>query len=50
MKTASGSGTTIIQRASIAETAENTNYTFLSTTQFIGTIMAISLTKWSVVS
>jgi hypothetical protein len=50
IKTASGSGTTIIQRASISETPVNTNYTFLSTTQFIGTIMAISLTKWSVVT
>jgi hypothetical protein len=34
----------------LTETAENTNYTFLSTSQFIGTIMAISLTKWSVIS
>jgi hypothetical protein len=43
-------GTSIIQRASIAETAVNTNYIFLTTSQFIGTVMAISLTKWSVVS
>jgi hypothetical protein len=50
IKTPASSNTTILQRASIAETAQNTNYTFLSTAQFIGTVMAISLTKWSVVA
>jgi rRNA processing protein Krr1/Pno1 len=50
IKTPASSNTTIVQRASISETAQNTSYTFLSTTQFIGTVMAISLTKWSVVA
>ena len=50
IKTASGSNTTIIQRASITETAQFTNYTLLSTTQYVGTVMAISTTKWSVIA
>jgi len=50
IKTASGSGTTIIQRASITETAQNTNYVLLASTNYVGTVMAISLTKWSVIA
>jgi hypothetical protein len=50
IKTASGSGTTIIQRASITETAQNTNYVLLATNNYVGTVMAISLTKWSVIA
>lgn len=47
IKTAAASSTTIVQRASIAETAQNTNYVFLSTTQFFGGIVAVSTTKWA---
>jgi len=50
IKTAAGSGTTIIQRGSIATTAENTNYILLTTAQFITTIMPISTTQWTVIS
>jgi hypothetical protein len=50
IKTASGSNTTIIQRASITETAQNTNYVLLASTNYVGTVMAISLTKWSVIT
>lgn len=45
-KTAAGSGVSIVQRASIAETAENTNYVVLTTAQFYISIVAASLTKW----
>jgi hypothetical protein len=47
VKTPSGSGQTIVQRASITETAAFTDYIFLSTTQYYGTIVAITTTKWS---
>jgi hypothetical protein len=50
IKTASSSNTTIIQRASIVETAQNTNYVLLATTNYVGTVMAISSTKWSVIT
>ena len=50
IKTPASSSTTIVQRASINETAQNTNYTLLATNQFIATVMAISLTKWSVIT
>jgi hypothetical protein len=50
IKTPASSATTIVQRASINETAQNTNYTLLATNQFIATVMAISLTKWSVIT
>ena len=50
IKTASGSSTTIIQRALITETAQNTNYVLLATNNYVGTVMAISLTKWSVIA
>jgi len=50
IKTPSGSGQTIVQRASITETASFTNYTFLATTVFSGTLCAITTTKWAVLA
>lgn len=50
IKTAAGSSTTIIQRASIATTAENTNYILLTTAQFFTTIMPLSTTQWAVLN
>jgi len=50
IKTPSGSGQTIVQRASITETAAFTNYTFLSTTIFSGTLCAITTTQWAVLA
>jgi len=48
IKTPSGSAQLIVQRDSIAETAAFTNYTFLSTAQFQGTLVAITTTRWAV--
>jgi len=47
IKTPSGSGQTIVQRASVTETAAFTDYTLLSTTQYYATIVALTSTKWS---
>jgi hypothetical protein len=48
IKTPSGSAQLIVQRGSITETAAFTNYTFLSTAQFEGTLIALSTTRWAV--
>lgn len=48
IKTAAGSGTTIINRNAITTTAANTNVTFLGTTFFYGQLVAISTTQWAI--
>lgn len=50
IKTPAASSQTIIQRASIAETAANTNYILLTTAQFSTSIMAVTSTKWAVLT
>ena len=49
IKTPSGSAQTIVQRASVTETAAFTDYTFLATTNFVGTLVALTTTKWSTI-
>jgi hypothetical protein len=48
IKTAAGSGHTIIPRVGVTEISANTNYTFLSTTQYYGTLVASGATTWAV--
>jgi len=50
IKTPSGSGHKIVQRASVTETAAFTNYTFLATTNFVGTLVALTTTLWSTIA
>ena len=48
IKTAAGSGQTIVPRVGVTEISANTNYTFLSTTQYYGKVVASGATTWAV--
>ena len=48
IKTSAASGHTIVPRVGVTEIPANTNYTFLSTTQYYGTLVASGATTWAV--